>query len=155
MRTTFEDALGYFSDGSVDRLNIDGRHSYDDVRHVDAESVAQISEWEDQVQKLRTAVKARRFEIGELRVDTEQRAATEVALRTDSERSAEAEAALRSALDYAEHDARIRDASPREYTAATEAELELARNRIADNERPGESSLRVRDATGRARFAAQ
>src|SRR5271165_4594806 len=33
MRTTFEDALGYFSDGSVDLLHIDGRHFYDDVKY--------------------------------------------------------------------------------------------------------------------------
>jgi hypothetical protein len=33
MRTTFEDALGYFADGSVDLLHIDGRHLYDDVKH--------------------------------------------------------------------------------------------------------------------------
>ena len=32
MRTTFEDALSYFADGSVDLLHIDGRHFYDDVK---------------------------------------------------------------------------------------------------------------------------
>jgi hypothetical protein len=33
IRTTFEDALDYFADGSVDLLHIDGRHFYDDVKH--------------------------------------------------------------------------------------------------------------------------
>jgi hypothetical protein len=33
MRSTFEDALEYFEDGSVDLLHIDGRHFYDDVKH--------------------------------------------------------------------------------------------------------------------------
>jgi hypothetical protein len=33
IRSTFNDALGYFTDGSVDLLHIDGRHLYDDVAH--------------------------------------------------------------------------------------------------------------------------
>ncbi|MGD1015321.1 MAG: glycoside hydrolase family 99-like domain-containing protein [Roseiarcus sp.] len=33
LRTTFDDACRYFPDKSVDLLHIDGRHSYDDVRH--------------------------------------------------------------------------------------------------------------------------
>jgi methyltransferase family protein len=33
LRSTFDDALGYFADGSVDLLHIDGRHLYDDVAH--------------------------------------------------------------------------------------------------------------------------
>lgn len=33
MRMTFDDALGYFDDGSVDLLHIDGLHTYDAVRH--------------------------------------------------------------------------------------------------------------------------
>jgi hypothetical protein len=33
IRSTFDDALGYFDDGSVDLLHIDGRHLYDDVAH--------------------------------------------------------------------------------------------------------------------------
>jgi methyltransferase family protein len=33
IRSTFNDALGYFADGSVDLLHIDGRHLYDDVAH--------------------------------------------------------------------------------------------------------------------------
>ncbi len=33
MRTTFDDALGCFADGSVDLLTIDGRHSYEDLKH--------------------------------------------------------------------------------------------------------------------------
>ena len=32
LRTTFEGALSYFADGSVDLLHIDGRHFYDDVK---------------------------------------------------------------------------------------------------------------------------
>jgi hypothetical protein len=31
IRSTFEDALDYFTDGSIDLLHIDGRHFYDDV----------------------------------------------------------------------------------------------------------------------------
>jgi len=33
VRSTFDDALAYFPDNSVDLLHIDGRHFYDDVRH--------------------------------------------------------------------------------------------------------------------------
>ena len=33
MRSTFDDALKHFSDGSIDLLHIDGRHFYDDVKH--------------------------------------------------------------------------------------------------------------------------
>ena len=33
VRSTFDEARGYFADGSVDLLHIDGMHSYDAVRH--------------------------------------------------------------------------------------------------------------------------
>jgi hypothetical protein len=33
IRSTFEGALDYFTDGSIDLLHIDGRHFYDDVKH--------------------------------------------------------------------------------------------------------------------------
>jgi hypothetical protein len=33
MRSTFDDALGYFPDNSIDLLHIDGRHRYEDVAH--------------------------------------------------------------------------------------------------------------------------
>jgi len=33
VRSTFDDALPYFEDGSVDLLHIDGRHFYEDVKH--------------------------------------------------------------------------------------------------------------------------
>ncbi len=33
LRTTFDQALDHFEDGSVDLLHIDGRHFYEDVRH--------------------------------------------------------------------------------------------------------------------------
>ena len=33
VQSSFDDALQHFPDGSVDLLNIDGRHFYDDVRH--------------------------------------------------------------------------------------------------------------------------
>ena len=33
VRSTFDDALAHFSDGSIDLLHIDGRHFYDDVKH--------------------------------------------------------------------------------------------------------------------------
>ncbi len=33
LRTTFDDARGYFPDGGIDLLHIDGMHSYDAVRH--------------------------------------------------------------------------------------------------------------------------
>ena len=33
IRSTFEGALDYFADGSVDLLHVDGRHFYDDVKY--------------------------------------------------------------------------------------------------------------------------
>jgi hypothetical protein len=33
IRSTFDDALPRFADGSIDLLHVDGRHYYDDVRH--------------------------------------------------------------------------------------------------------------------------
>ena len=33
IRSTFDDALPYFEDGSVDLLHVDGRHFYEDVKH--------------------------------------------------------------------------------------------------------------------------
>ena len=33
VRSTFEEALAHFADGSIDLLHIDGRHYYDDVKH--------------------------------------------------------------------------------------------------------------------------
>jgi GT2 family glycosyltransferase len=33
MQSSFDDALGYFSDGTIDLLHIDGTHLYDSVRH--------------------------------------------------------------------------------------------------------------------------
>ncbi len=33
LRMTFDEAVGYFEDGSIDLLHIDGRHRYDDVKH--------------------------------------------------------------------------------------------------------------------------
>ena len=33
IRSTFDDALPYFEDGSVDLIHIDGRHFYEDVKH--------------------------------------------------------------------------------------------------------------------------
>ncbi len=33
IRSTFDDALKQFSDGSIDLLHVDGRHRYEDVRH--------------------------------------------------------------------------------------------------------------------------
>lgn len=33
IRSTFDEALSYFPDGTIDLLHIDGRHGYEDVRH--------------------------------------------------------------------------------------------------------------------------
>jgi glycosyltransferase involved in cell wall biosynthesis len=33
VRSTFDEAAGHFSDGTIDLLHIDGRHFYDDVKH--------------------------------------------------------------------------------------------------------------------------
>ena len=33
LRSTFDDALGYFADNSIDLLHIDGRHLYGDIAH--------------------------------------------------------------------------------------------------------------------------
>ncbi|MDX2223544.1 MAG: class I SAM-dependent methyltransferase, partial [Rhodospirillaceae bacterium] len=33
VRSTFDDALAHFTDGTVDLLHIDGRHFYDDAKH--------------------------------------------------------------------------------------------------------------------------
>lgn len=33
VRTTFDEAIGHFEDGSIDLLHIDGRHFYEDVKH--------------------------------------------------------------------------------------------------------------------------
>jgi glycosyltransferase involved in cell wall biosynthesis/predicted nucleic acid-binding Zn-ribbon protein len=44
VRATFDDALPYFSDSSVDLLHIDGRHNYDDVKHDFESWVPKLSE---------------------------------------------------------------------------------------------------------------
>jgi GT2 family glycosyltransferase len=33
IRSTFDDALSYFADGSIDLLHVDGRHFYEDIKH--------------------------------------------------------------------------------------------------------------------------
>jgi hypothetical protein len=259
MRTTFEDALGYFADGSVDLLHIDGRHFYDDIKQdftmwrpkltedaivllhdtnvrerefgvwkffeetgaehpyfqffhsnglgvltlgdrvpaplarllqascetadqiravyaalggaltprralgaktdaiafllnkeaegssPDAETVARISDWEDQVQQVSRALEARvsaveqlRAEIEQraateaaLRAEVEQRAATEAALRADIEQRAATEASLRSALQKAERDAETRDAR----AEAVKAEIAVIQDVLSKTDR--------------------
>jgi|GEM_PF-1091087 len=43
VRSTFDQALGHFSDGTIDLLHIDGRHFYDDVKHDFASWRAKLS----------------------------------------------------------------------------------------------------------------
>jgi glycosyltransferase involved in cell wall biosynthesis len=43
VRSTFDQALGHFSDGTIDLLHVDGRHFYDDVKHDFASWRAKLS----------------------------------------------------------------------------------------------------------------
>lgn len=246
MRTTFEDALRYFGDGSVDLLHIDGRHFYDDVRHdftmwrpklaknavvlfhdtnvrerefgvwkffeeiaarhpsfqffhghglgvltlgdsapeplanllrassetaghiravyaclggaltarrrlgaksdaisvllnkelggasTDAETVAQISDWDDQAQQLLRDLKARDSALEEVRAQLEQQAASEAAVRAEVEQRATTEAGLRADL---------------EQRAATEAALRADLEQRAANEAALRAEVEQRAAT--------
>lgn len=44
VRSSFDDALQHFSDGSIDLLHIDGRHFYEDVRHDFESWIPKLSE---------------------------------------------------------------------------------------------------------------
>jgi peptidoglycan hydrolase CwlO-like protein len=236
MRATFEEALDYFADGSIDLLHIDGRHFYDDLKHdftmwrpkltegavvlfhdtnvrerefgvwkffeetaaehpsfqffhghglgvlalgdrapaplaplfqassesadqirsiyatlggaltprralsakseaisflltneagasgAVAEAVAQISDYDDQVQQVRGALETRDSMADQLRAQIEQQAATEAALRAEIEQCAATEAALRAEIEQcAATEAALR--AEIEQRAATEAAL--------------------------------